>query len=119
MIIGRRFNEKQFPVLLASVESMAEGYDFWQCSNAALFSYSWSFDKFKQFFDRIYRLPSPKDVNAWIIVCDGTIDRRLEQLIYEKNDSQELVLDGKLITEPAAELNMADLYAEAVKNSTA
>jgi len=35
-------------------------------------------------------------VNIWSVICDGSIDRKLEAGIHEKKDAAELVLDGGL-----------------------
>lgn len=102
-----------YPVCLAGVESMAELHSFNLCRNAILLAYSWAWDKFEQFINRIHRLNSPQDVHVWCIFCDRTIDRKLEGLIQEKGDAAELVLDGKLLGENSAEVNLADILYSA------
>jgi hypothetical protein len=114
-VISEQFENQEFPILLANLDSMAEGNNFWRCRNVVNSAFHWAWDLFEQGINRVHRLPSPEDVNVYNIICEGTIDRRLEELISEKGDSQELVLDGKLITEPAAELNLADLLDDAIK----
>lgn len=91
------------PVALCGVESMAEGYNFFRCTNLILYSYSWAADKFTQVLARIHRMSSQKPVHVWIVLCDGTIDRRLENNIAEKTDAAELVLDGKLLGDGGSE----------------
>jgi hypothetical protein len=44
-----------------------------------------------------------------VVICDGTIDRKLESLLAEKNESSELVLDGRLMGERSEEINLAQL----------
>lgn len=112
-LVAERFEEQEFPVLLVS-NCMAEGNNFYRCRNVVLTAFDWAWDAYEQIINRVHRMTSPEDVNVWSILCDGTIDARLDELRIEKGDSQELVLDGKLITEPAAELNLADLYDNAV-----
>ena len=97
------------PVLLAGVECMAEGHNFYLCTNVIFIAYSWAFDKFYQAIKRIHRLTSPKPVNLYAVICDGSIDRKLESSIQEKGDAAELVLDGKLMGERTEEMNLADL----------
>lgn len=111
------------PVALCGVESMAEGHNLDTVQNIILFSYSWAYDKFKQFIDRIYRLTSKLGIRVYVVLCDGSIDAKLESLIQEKGDAAELVLDGKLLGENAEEVNLAQLlnaaYAEfAVESDT-
>ena len=97
------------PVLLAGQECMAELHSFNLCNNVLLTAYSWAFDKFEQFINRAHRLNSPWPVNVWSVICDGSIDRKLEGGIHEKKDAAELVLDGHLLGETPAEVNLAEL----------
>lgn len=48
-------------------------------------------------------------MNVWSVVCDGSIDRKLEAGIHEKKDAAELVLDGHLLGETPAEVNLHEL----------
>jgi hypothetical protein len=59
--------------------------------------------------NRAHRLNSPWPVNVWSVICDGSIDRKLEAGIHEKKDAAELVLDGHLLGETPAEVNLAEL----------
>ena len=95
--------------MLAGVECMAEGHSFHLANNVILMAYSWAYDKFKQALDRVHRMNSVKPVNVYVVLCNGTIDRRLESLIQEKSDATELVLDGRLIGERTEEVNLAEL----------
>ena len=97
------------PVALAGVESMSDGHNLFRCNNVILLAYSWAFDKFKQFLDRVHRLNSQKPVNVYVVLADGTIDAKLESQVDDKSDAQELVLDGRLLGERPDELNLADL----------
>ena len=97
------------PVMLAGVECMAEGHSFHLANNVILLAYSWAYDKFIQFINRVHRMTSAKPVNVYVVVCEGTIDGRLESLIGEKGDSSELVLDGRLLGERSEEVDLAQL----------
>jgi len=98
-----------YPVMLASEECMSEGYSFDLANNIARSSYSWAYDKGEQAVDRVHRLTSRKPVNVWGVLCNGSIDRKLEGLNLEKGDACDLVLDGKLFGENPTEVNLAEL----------
>lgn len=102
-----------FPVMLAGIECMAEGHSFNLCNNVILMSYSWAYDKFEQGINRVHRLNSRWPVNVYPILCDGSIDRKLEAMIAEKGEAAELVLDGKLLGEQQEEVNLAELLLTA------
>ncbi len=99
----------KYPIMLAGADCMAELHSFHLCNNAVLSSYSWALDKFIQAINRIHRMNSPWAVDAWSLICEGSIDRRLEAQLYEKGDASDLVLDGHLLGEHTEEANLADL----------
>ena len=99
----------EYPIALAGAECMAELHSLNLCNNVILTAYSRAFDKFEQGINRAHRLNSPWPVNVWSVVCDGSIDRKLEASIHEKKDAAELVLDGHLLGENPEELNLAEL----------
>lgn len=107
--------DSAIPVMLAGVECMSEGHSFHLANNVILIAYSWAYDKFKQALDRVHRMISVKDVNVYVVICQGSIDRKLESLIQEKGDSAELVLDGQLIGERTEEVNLAELLKIALR----
>lgn len=98
-----------YPVMFASEECMAEGYSFDLANNVARSSYSWALDRGLQAVDRVHRLTSIKPVNVYGVLCDGTIDRKLEGMQDEKSDAADLVLDGKLFGDNPTEINLAEL----------
>ncbi len=106
---------ERYPVMLAGVDSMAEGHSWHLCGNAILLSYSWAYDKFEQAINRIHRLTSAKDVNVWSLICNGSIDRQQEEDIQTKGDAAELVLDGHLFGENPSEVNLAELLQIAAR----
>ncbi len=108
-LIGPAQRVSEYPVLLAGVESVAEGHSMNLCNNVILMCYSWAFDKFEQAINRAHRLNSPWPVNVYPIICDNSIDRKLEAGIQEKGDASELVLDGHLLGEHASEVNLVEL----------
>jgi len=95
--------------MLAGVESMAEGHSYPMCNNVILMCYSWAYDKFEQAINRAHRINSVWNVSVYPIICDRSIDRKLEAMIQEKGDASELVLDGHLIGEQSTEVNLAEL----------
>ena len=101
--------------MLAGVDCMSEGHSFNLCNNVILLCYSWAYDKFEQGINRVHRLNSPWPVNVYPIICDRSIDRKLEAMIQEKGDAAELVLDGRLQAEHSTEVNLAELLEIARK----
>jgi hypothetical protein len=101
----------RLPLLLCNQESCAEGHNWPFANNVIVFGYSWALDKLLQSIDRCHRLNSVKDLNVYTLVCDGTIERRIEQNLGEKDQSSELILDGKLSTHSHDEMSMTELLS--------
>lgn len=97
------------PVMLAGLQAMGEGNSFPLACNVVIYSYHWALDLFEQAINRCHRLNSVKDVNVYAIICQGTIERKLECSIDDKSSAAELSLDGKLLGEDSAELNLREL----------
>ncbi len=97
------------PVLLAGVNAMAEGHSWHLANNCILLAFDWAYNLFEQGINRVHRINSEKTVNVYPIICQGTIDRKLEALIEEKGNACELVLDGELMGENVAEVNLTEL----------
>ncbi|HEY1171060.1 MAG TPA: SNF2-related protein [Verrucomicrobiae bacterium] len=96
--------------------ALAEGHNWFLCPNMIILTYTWESDKMKQMPDRIWRLPSPKDVNIWKIICDGSIELRADELSNEKNDASSLVLDGQLLPTHPREVSLWEIAQEAIEN---
>jgi predicted RNA methylase len=117
--LSRRFKQGKeggLAVNLSSIQAVAEGHNWFRCPNLIVLTYTWEADKMKQIVDRIWRLNSPKDVNIWKIICDGSVELRLDELCSEKTDAAELVLDGRLLSEPPKELNLWEITQQATAN---
>jgi hypothetical protein len=114
--LGRKLGGK--PVSLNGVKAMAEGHNWFRVNNAILIAYDWAYDLFEQCINRIHRMNSPLPVNVYPIICEGSIDRKLEALIDEKGNACELVLDGQLLGENVAEVNLLELLKIAASEFT-
>ena len=100
---------KAKPVLLAGIKAMGEGNSWHLCNNVVLLCFDWAYDLFEQGINRVHRLNSPRPVNVYPIIVEGTIDRRLDALIEEKGDAAELVLDGELLGANIEAVNLGAL----------
>ena len=49
--------------------------------------------------NRVHRLNSRSHITVNPIICDASIDRKLEAGIHERKDAAELVLDGRLLAQ--------------------
>jgi len=95
---------------------MAEGHNWDNINNIILTSYTWAADKQVQAINRAHRITSRRDVNLYVILCDQSADRVLEDNINEKTNSSELAIDGRLLGEASEERSVAELLREAMRD---
>ncbi|HEV7927252.1 MAG TPA: SNF2-related protein [Verrucomicrobiae bacterium] len=110
------FNNGECPITLAGIDSMAEGHNWDNVSNIILTSYTWAADKVIQAINRAHRLTSKRDVNLYVIICEQSADRVLEDNINEKTNASELAIDGRLLGESTQEKSIGELLREAARD---
>lgn len=116
--LSRKFKEGLeggIPISLNGLGSMSEGHNWFRCRNVIILAYDWAFNLFEQAINRVHRMTSEFDVNVWPIVCEGTVELKLESLLAEKADSSELVLDGSLMGERVDEMNYFEMLQAATE----
>jgi hypothetical protein len=67
-------------------------------------------------FLRAHRLTNRRDVNLYVIICDQSADRVLEDNVNEKVCSSELAIDGRLLGEASEERGIAELLRDAMND---
>jgi hypothetical protein len=110
------FNNGECPITLAGIDSMAEGHNRDNVNNIILTSYTWAADKVIQSINRAHRLTSKRDVNLYVIICDQSADRVLEDNISEKTNSSELAIDGHLLGKATEERSVSELLRDAMRD---
>ena len=115
-LCSARFNAGECAITLAGLDSMAEGHNWDNVNNIILTSYTWAADKQVQAINRAHRITSRKDINLYVIICDQSADRVLEDNINEKTNSSELAIDGRLLGEATDERSIAELLQEAMRD---
>jgi hypothetical protein len=114
-LLADEFKQGKQAVLVAGLKAMGEGHSFENCAHLILPGLSYAYDENEQFIHRIWRLTSPGPVNIYPIVMEGSIDQNLHEIFTEKGDASNLAIDGRLFTEPAADIDMEWLIKEAMR----
>jgi SNF2 family DNA or RNA helicase len=113
--IARDFKDGRYGVMIAGVQAMGEGHSFDQCPNLILPSLDFAYDINSQFVDRVWRLPSKRPVNVYVLVTENSVDEYLYQDFHEKDDSAQLALDGALLPTETDESSVTALLGKAIK----
>ena len=114
-LLADEFKQGKHAVLIAGLKAMGEGHSFENCAHLVLPGLSYAYDENEQFIHRIWRLTSPGPVNIYPIVMEGSIDQNLHEIFTEKGDASNLAIDGRLFTEPTADIDMEWLIKEAMR----
>ncbi|MBJ7469704.1 MAG: hypothetical protein JHD16_00300 [Solirubrobacteraceae bacterium] len=107
-----QFINGESSVLCAGVQAMKLGHNLDVASTVVLLGLPWSFEAYKQFLDRVWRLTSTKPVTVYVIVVAGTIDVRKLQLLDDKGAASDIALDGRLVDQDREEHDWAKTLAE-------
>jgi SNF2 family DNA or RNA helicase len=57
---------------------------------------SWTWADFDQACDRIWRIGSERPVIIYNLICNGTIDERVWNLLNRKKNISDYMIDGKV-----------------------
>jgi len=83
-----------FPILIVGIEAVNSGHSLQNCNNVVVTDYPWTASTLDQLCGRVRRIVSTKDINIFMLYTKGSYDERNLELIGQKRDSSENVLDG-------------------------
>ena len=92
----KKFKSKQIQYLIANPASANKGLTLTNCHICIYFSLNWSYELFKQSYDRIYadRSIQPKHCEYYIMIAKNTIDSILyHDILQGKSNSSYAVLN--------------------------
>ena len=114
--LAHAFKKGKYAVLVAGLKAMGEGHSFENCSHLILPGLSYAYDENEQFIHRIWRLNSPGPVTIYPVIMQGSIDEKLHEIFTEKADAANLALDGRLFTEPTADVDLEWLLNQTIRS---
>ena len=89
------WNRGEIPVLLAHPTSVAHGLNLQSGGNAMVwFGLTWSQEEHQQMIARIWRQGQTKPCVVHYIIADGTIDERVLQVLRDKTQNQNALLNA-------------------------
>jgi hypothetical protein len=91
--LDRRWRYGSAPILLASTGTMQAGWDLYQGSKVIFANRSWSSREEDQAIRRLLRPQQTRDVEAWRVHLQGSIDCYQDQMVAWKASSAESGLD--------------------------
>ena len=88
-------NSKDFNLLIGTHGKLGTGYSMPECHYSLMIDFPWTYYAFSQSCDRIYRITSQDPVYIKALVCADTIDERVRNIVENKKELQDYLVDGK------------------------
>lgn len=89
-------NDNTHMVMLATTSKMGTGVTLNRASHAIFVSNPWTAADCQQCEDRIHRIGSKDPVFIHYLICNGTIDQRVDELVHDKGAISDYVIDDKI-----------------------
>jgi len=86
--------EKYVPFIVLSLKAGGTGLNLTKASHVIHFDRWWNPAVENQATDRAFRIGQTKNVMVHKLVCDGTIEEKIDEMLTEKQDLAEQVLSG-------------------------
>lgn len=96
MIEVNRFqNDDNCKVIVGTIGAMGTGLTLTAAQNVIFLDSPWNRALKDQAEDRAHRIGTAGTVNIITIVCKGTIDEKIEDIVYRKGLLSDMLVDGK------------------------
>ena len=89
-------NDDEHMVMLATTSKMGTGVTLNRACHAIFISNPWTAADCQQCEDRIHRIGSKQPVFIHYLICSGTIDQRVDELVHDKGAISDYVIDDKI-----------------------
>ena len=90
-------NDPETQVIVCSIRAAGVGLTLTAASNVLFLELDWTPAAHDQAEDRCHRIGQSDSVTAWYLLCEGTIEETIYQLIQEKRAICSAVADGEII----------------------
>ena len=89
-------NDNIHMVMLATTSKMGTGVTLNRASHAIFISNPWTAADCQQCEDRIHRIGSKEPVFIHYLICNNTIDQRVDELVHDKGVISDYIIDDKI-----------------------
>lgn len=89
-------NDDSCKVIVGTIGAMGTGLTLTAGTTVIFLDEPWNKALFEQAVDRAHRIGTKNNVTIYSIMCKGTIDERIHDLIYKKGQMSDAIIDGKI-----------------------
>ena len=97
-------NSKNRNLLIGTAQKIGTGFSMPECHYMILLDLPFTAANLNQEMDRIFRITSDQAVFIKILLCKDTIDERVRDIVEEKQNLSDYLIDGKLSNNLASKL---------------
>jgi SNF2 family DNA or RNA helicase len=90
-------NDRTCKVIIGTIGAMGTGLTLTAGTTVIFLDEPWNKALFDQAVDRAHRIGTKSNVTIYSIMCKGTIDERIHDLIYKKGAMSDAIIDGKVV----------------------
>ena len=94
--VNRFQNDSTCSVIVGTIGAMGTGLTLTAAQNVIFLDLPWNRALFDQAVDRAHRIGTKGTVNVIKIECVGTIDERIDEIVYKKGLLSDAIVDGKM-----------------------
>ena len=98
-------NDDSCKVIVGTIGAMGTGLTLTAGTTVIFLDEPWNKALFEQAVDRAHRIGTKNNVTIYSIMCKGTIDERIHDLIYKKGQMSDAIIDGKIVGNKTEILN--------------
>ena len=95
-------NEPNCKVIIGTIGAMGTGLTLTAGTVVIFVDEPWNKALFDQAVDRAHRVGTTQNITIYSIMCKGTIDERIHQIIYKKGQLSDAIIDGHIIGDKQA-----------------
>ena len=92
--IEKFMNDKTCKVICGTIAALGTGYTLTAGSVVIFLDSPWTRGDKDQAEDRAHRIGATKPVTVYTLVCHGTIDERIEDIVDSKGEVSDYIIDG-------------------------
>lgn len=89
-------NNPEYTVMIGTIGALGTTHTLTAANNIIFYDEPWTYADKLQAEDRCHRISAKKSVNVYTLISKDTIDERVHDIVYNKKDTSDYLVDNKL-----------------------
>ena len=100
-IVNAFQNTDMCRVLIGTIGAMGTGLTLTAGTVVIFLDEPWTMALYEQAVDRCHRIGQKNNITVYNLLCKGTIDEKIHNIVYQKGVMSDCIVDGKIIGDKA------------------